>query len=128
MEEKDLDLFWSTPGSQELGDFYESAFSATIKNISKKKAQSQTEAAVARIFQSVFNIVKIYGVEEDEESIVIKHFSPESGYGVWTFDVRFSVKGKSSQVMAAAMTLADAANGISSELKAIISGIEIERS
>jgi hypothetical protein len=128
MEEKDPELLWSKPGSEELDDFYASAFSATVKNLARFKIEGQTEAAVARIFQSVSNIVKVYGVEADEESIVIKYFSPDNGYGVWTFDVRFSVKGKSSQVMSAAMTLAEAANGVSSELKEIINGIEIERS
>jgi hypothetical protein len=47
---------------------------------------------------------------------------------VWTFDIRFSVRGESNQVLAAAMTLPDATDRVNKELKAFVRGMEIERS
>jgi hypothetical protein len=128
MEHEEIPLVWAETSSQESKSFYEAAFFATVRSVKKKNAEDQTDFAVQQIYQSVANLIGIYGVEEDKEKVTIKYFSPSDGYGVWTFDIRFSVRGESNQVLAAAMTLPDATDRVNKELKAFVRGMEIERS
>lgn len=127
MSDQDLDLVWAKANSEESDSFYSAAFKATIVAVKKKSNADKTDAAIQQIYESISNIIGIYGVEEDKDRVVIKYFSPESGYGVWTFDVRFSVRGESNQVLAAAMSLPDVTDRINKELKEFIKGMEIER-
>ena len=127
MDHMDLDLVWSKSSSDETEGFYRSALTATLQNIKKRDNEERVDIAVQRIFQSITNIIGIYGVEEDKENVVIKYLTPPGENGIWTFDVRFSVMGKSNQVLAAAMSLVDAADRVNQELKVFVRGMEIER-
>jgi len=127
MIENDLDLVWAKANTDEIDGFYDSAFKATVSAVKRKSSADRTDAAIQQIYQSISRIIGIYGVEEDMEKVVIRYFSPESGHGVWTFDVRFSVRGESNQVLAAAMSLPDVADRVNKELKVFVKGMEIER-
>jgi hypothetical protein len=67
-------------------------------------------------------------VEDDRETVVVKYVLPEDTGGVWTFDIRFSVKGKNAQVLAAAMTLVDIGKSVNVELTTFLGGMKNERS
>jgi len=127
MSNDDLNLVWAKANSEASDDFYDASFKATVLAVKRKPGLDKTDAAIKQIYQSIENIIGIYGVEEDKDRVVIKYFSPESGHGVWTFDIRFSVRGESNQVLAAAMTLLDVADKINKELKVFVKGMEIER-
>jgi hypothetical protein len=126
MDEIEKALVWGKPSSDVVADFYESAFLASFP-VNRRKSLDSAEILVARISESISKIVEIYGNERDQETLVIRYSSAEENGGFWTFDVRFTVKGEQTQLLAAARSLVDINASINKEIKMFIRTMSVRR-
>jgi hypothetical protein len=126
MDEIERSLVWGKPSSDVVADFYESAFLASFPT-KKRRSLDSAEILVAKISESISKIVEIYGNEGDQETLVIRYSSAEENGGFWTFDVRFTVKGEQTQLLAAARSLVDINASINKEIKMFIRTMSVRR-
>jgi hypothetical protein len=126
MDEIEKALVWGKPSSDMVAGFYESAFLASFPT-NRRKSFDSAEILAARISESISKIVEIYGNERDQETLVIRYSSAEENGGFWAFDVRFTVKGEQTQLLAAARSLVDINASINKEIKMFIRTISARR-
>jgi hypothetical protein len=128
MDEFERYLTWSKASEESVGDFYASSLKTFTKKFSGKTEEEQASEIVAHIFRVLGGIISVYGAEGEEDNIAVKCQPPRETGGIWTFDVRFSINGKNSQVLAAARDIKEIAESLNKEINVILrSDPEISR-
>ena len=128
MDEFERYLAWSKPSRDAVGDLYTSSLRVFTKKFSEKSEEEQASEIVAHIFRVLSGIISVYGVEGEQDNIAVKCQPPRETGGIWTFDVRFSINGRNSQVLAAARDIKEIAESLNKEINVILrSDPEISR-
>jgi hypothetical protein len=120
MDELEDALVWSTTSTEESRLFYASS----IKNLAKKYSSRTEEDLAGEVIAQVFKILKRaidrYGHDGEEEEIVVRCQLPKETGGIWAFDVRFKISGKSLQVLSAARTIREISEALTKEINGVI--------
>lgn len=128
MDEFDRYLAWTKPSSDAVGDLYTSSLNVFTRRFSGQSEEEQASEIVAYIFRVLSGIISVYGLEGEQDNIAVKCQPPKETGGIWTFDVRFSINGRNSQVLAAARDIKEIAESLNKEINVILrSDPEISR-
>ncbi len=120
MDDFERYLAWSKPSRDSVGDLYASSLKVFSKKFFSETEEEQASEIVAHIFRVLSGIISVYGIDGEQDNIAVKCQPPRETGGIWTFDVRFSINGKSSQVLAAARDIKEIAESLNKEINVIL--------
>lgn len=113
-------LAWSSANKAPVNDLYRSSLLAFSKRFAGRSEEEQASEIVAHIFRVLSGIILVYGLEGEQDNISVKCQPPRETGGIWAFNVRFSINGKVTQVLAAARDIKDIAESLNKEINVII--------
>jgi len=116
MDDLEQSLVWSQSGTEESRLFYESSIRSLAKRYRFKSEEDLAAEIISKVFRWLTFVVKKYGKQGEEELIVVKCQMPKETGGIWAFDIRFVVSGRSSQVLTAARGAKEVGESISKEI------------
>jgi hypothetical protein len=123
MDDLEESLVWSTSGTEESRLFYESSMKSLAKRYATRSEEEIAGEMVAQVFRWLSIAIDAYGKEGEIDDIVVRCQVPQETGGIWAFDVRFMINGRSSQVLAAARTIREVGDSLSKEISGIIKNV-----
>lgn len=120
MDELEDALVWSTTGTEESRLFYASSIKNLAKKYSSRTEEDLAGEVIAQVFKTLKRAIDRYGHDGEEEEIVVRCQLPKETGGIWAFDVRFKISGKSLQVLSAARTIREISEALTKEINGVI--------
>jgi hypothetical protein len=120
MDELEESLVWSKSGTEESRLFYASSIKSLAKKYPSRSEEDLAGEVVALVIKKISAAVEIYGIDGEEENIVIRCQLPKETGGIWAFDVRFTLSGRSAQVLTAARTVKEISEILDREINGTV--------